>query len=150
MRHFTSACAAALFVLTLVLVACSPAPPAKSTTSTSQAQPQRIAASSNPVAKYLEITGFRINEKGPGKLQVRFAVVNHSDADIGNIVLTINLRPTTAKPEEAPLATFNARVEGLGPEDLKEVNVEVPTKLRVYELPDWQFIRADFQITEPK
>ena len=134
----------------LVLAGCSSQPSATSTKSTSQPQSQRIAASSNPVAKYIEITGFRINEKGPGKLQVRFAVVNHSDADIGNITMTVNLRPTTAKADDPPLATFNARVDGLGPEDLKEANVEVPTKLRVYELPDWQFIRADFQITEPK
>lgn len=109
-----------------------------------------MAPSSNPVAKYIEITGFRITEKGPGKLEVRFAVVNHSDADIGNIAMTVNLRASTAKPSDPPLATFNARVEGLGPEDLKEVTAEVPTKLRVYELPDWQFITADFQITEPK
>jgi len=144
MRHLV------LSALTLALAGCSSSPTAKSTTSTSQPQPQRIAPSSNPVAKYLEVTGFRINEKGPGKLQVRFAVVNHSDADIGNIIMTVNLRPTTAKPDDPPLATFNARVDGLGPQDLKEANVEVPTKLRVYELPDWQFIRADFQIAEPK
>jgi len=139
-----------LFALSLALAGCSSSPAAKTTTSTSQPQPQRIAPSSNPVAKYIEVTGFRINEKGPGKLQIRFAVVNHSDADIGNIVMGVNLRPTTSKSDEPPLATFNVRVDGLGPEDLKEVNAEVPTKLRVYELPDWQFIRADFQITEPK
>ena len=28
--------------------------------------------------------------------------------------------------------------------------MDVPTKLRVYELPDWQFLKADFEITEPK
>lgn len=143
MRH------SVLLVLILMITGCSSAP-TKSTTSTSQPQPQRIAASSNPVAKYIEVTGFRINEKGPGKLQVRFAVINHSDADIGNIVMKVNLRPTTAKPDDPPLASFDARVDGLGPEDMKESTVEVPTKLRVYELPDWQFIRADFQITEPK
>src|SRR5690242_18790379 len=84
--------------IVLALAGCSSPPPAKSTTSTSQPQPQRVAPTSNPVAKYIEVTGFRINEKGPGKLQVRFAVVNHSDADIGNIVMTVNLRPSTAKP----------------------------------------------------
>ena len=33
---------------------------------------------------------------------------------------------------------------------MKPVSVDVPTKLRVYELPDWQFLRADFDLTEPK
>ena len=112
--------------------------------------PQRVAASSNPIAKYVELTGFRITEKGPGKLDIRFAVVNHSEADIGTLGMTVNLRATTSKPEDPPLASFNARVEGLGPNDLKDVQVEVPTKLRVYELPDWQFLKSDFEITEPK
>jgi len=137
-------------VFTLVLAGCSSSTPASSSKSTSAPQSQRIAPSSNPVAKYIEVTGFRINERGPGKLQIRFAVVNHSDADIGNIAMTVDLRASTSKPDDPPLATFNARVDGLGPEDLKEASVDVPTKLRVYELPDWQFIRADFQITEPK
>jgi hypothetical protein len=30
------------------------------------------------------------------------------------------------------------------------VVVDVPTKLRVYELPDWQFLKPDFVLTEPK
>ncbi len=139
-----------LALLSLTLAGCSSSPQSTGTATTQTRSPQRVAPSSNPVAKYIEITGFRITEKGPGKLEVRFAVVNHSDADIGNIAMTVNLRASTAKPSDPPLATFNARVEGLGPEDLKEVTAEVPTKLRVYELPDWQFITADFQITEPK
>ena len=139
-----------LALLSLTLAGCSSSPQSTGTATTPTRSPQRVAPSSNPVAKYIEITGFRITEKGPGKLEVRFAVVNHSDADIGNIAMTVNLRASTAKPSDPPLATFNARVEGLGPEDLKEVTAEVPTKLRVYELPDWQFITADFQITEPK
>ncbi len=141
-------CAPFIF-LTLALAGCSSSPPSKTASTPFRPSP-RVSPSSNPVAKYIELTGFRITEKGPGKLQVRFAVVNHSDADIGNVVMIVNLRATTSKPGDPPLASFNARVEGLGPEDLKEVSAEVPTKLRVYELPDWQFIQADFQITEPK
>jgi len=48
------------------------------------------------------------------------------------------------------LITFPATVSKLGPSELKNVAVQVPTKLRVYELPDWQFLKADFQITEPQ
>ena len=81
---------------------------------------------------------------------MQFGVVNHSEADIGDITMTVNLRATTAKPDDAPLVTFGAKVPSLGPEDLKEVALDVPTKLRAYELPDWQFVKSDFQITEPK
>jgi len=105
---------------------------------------------SNPVAKYVELVGFRINEKSPGHLEVQFGVVNHSEADIGDVKMTINLSTTAAKPGEPPLITFPATVSKLGPSELKNVTVEVPTKLRVYELPDWQFLKADFQITDPQ
>ena len=136
--------------LLITLAGCSSTPQTKTTTPATSTQTPRVAASSNPVAKYIELSGLRITEKGLGKLNIHFAVINHSEADVGNIAMIVNLRASTAKPEDAPLATFNARVNSLGPEDLKEVSAEVPTKLRVYELPDWQFIRADFQITEPK
>jgi hypothetical protein len=105
---------------------------------------------SNPVAKYLELVGFRINETKPGHLQIQFGVANHSEADIGDVKMTINLGTTAAKPGDPPLITFPASVSKLGPSDLKDVTVDVPTKMRVYELPDWQFLKADFQITEPR
>ncbi len=116
-------------------------PAAASTSQTSQ--------SSNPVAKYLELVGFRIIEKSPGHLEVRFGVVNHSEADLGEVKMDINVRTTTAKSDDPPLITFSTKVS-LGPSDLKLVTVDVPTKLRVYELPDWQFLKPDFQLTEPK
>ncbi len=134
----------------LLAVGCStsPNPPAKTAAKTGT--PTRVAASSNPVAKYIELVGFRIGEEGPGKLRVKFGVVNHSEADIGNVVLSVNLRASTAKPDDPPLATFDAKVDGLGPSEMKEVSVIVPTKLRAYEVPDWQFLKTDFQIVEPK
>ena len=119
--------------------------PAKAATA-----PQTVPASTNPVAKYIELVGIRVTEKTPGKLHIQFGIVNHSEADIGDIVMDINLRPTVAKAGEPPLVSFSTKVPALGPEDLKEVSLEVPTKLRAYELPDWQFLKSDFQITEPK
>jgi hypothetical protein len=105
---------------------------------------------SNSVAKYIELVGFRINETKPGLLRIQFGVVNHSEADIGDLKMNINLGTTAAKPGEPPLITFPASVSKLGPSELKDVSVDVATKLRVYELPDWQFLKADCQITEPQ
>jgi len=139
---------AVLTLLVLISSGCSSSSQSKSVIAAPTGQ--RVAASSNPVGKYIEVSGFRITEKRPGTLSVQFAVTNHSDADIGNIVMQVNLRSTTAKLDDPPLATFSARVEGLGPQELKETTAEIPTKLRPYELPDWQFLTADFQITEPK
>jgi hypothetical protein len=105
---------------------------------------------SNPIAKYIELVGLRVTERSPGHLVVQFGVVNHSEADVGDVKMTVNLSTTAAKPGDPPLITFPAQVSRLGPSELKDVTVEVPIKLRVYELPDWQFLKADFEIIEPK
>jgi hypothetical protein len=106
--------------------------------------------SSDPSAKYLELVGFRIIEKTPGHLEVRFGVVNHSAADLGELKMDVKLGTTTAKPDDPPLVTFSANIPSLGPSEMKQVTVDVPAKLRVYELPDWQFLRAKFDLREPK
>jgi hypothetical protein len=104
---------------------------------------------SNPIAKYIELVGLRVRERSAGHLVVQFGVANHSEADIGDVKMTVNLSTTAAKPGDPPLITFPAQVSRLGPSELKDVTVEVPTKLRVYELPDWQFLKANFEIIEP-
>jgi len=134
------------------MIGCSSTSADKQTKAASTAPPAHIMASnsSNPLAKWVELVGFRINEKSPGKLVVEFAVVNHSEADLGDIKLKVNLTTTAAKPGEPPLISFPAQVSSLGPSEMKNVTVDVPTKLRAYELPDWQFLIANFEITEPK
>ena len=137
----------------LIFVGCSSSPTAPDKQAkTAPAIPAHFTATntSNSVAKYLELVGFRITEKGAGHLIVQFGVVNHSQADIGDVKMTVNLGTTAGKPGDPPLISFPAQVARLGPGELKDVMVEVPTKMRVYELPDWQFLKADFQITEPK
>lgn len=134
--------------LCALLTACSSSSD-KSQAKSTQAQ-EAPAPSKNPAAKYLELVGVRTREKGPGKLDVTFGVVNHSEADLGDLTLLINLRTTTAKPGDAPLCTFEAKVPNIGPQEMKEVTAIVPTKLRAYELPDWQFLRTDFTVVEPK
>jgi hypothetical protein len=138
-----------LFVLAVCLTACS------SSSSPKQANPAASSApaaskNTNPIAKYIELVGFRVTEKGAGHLVIQFAVVNHSEADIGDVKMTVSLATTKAKPGDAPLVTFDTKVPSLGPSELKNLTAEVPTKLRVYELPDWQFLKADFEITEPR
>ena len=63
--------------------------------------------------------------------------------------LAISFAGTAAKPGDEPVATFEAKVPSVGPEETKDVTVEVPTKLRIYELPDWQFLRGEFEILAP-
>jgi hypothetical protein len=139
--------------LAAILAGCSSSPSTdKQAKSTAPAIPAHYTASntSNPIAKYIELVGLRVTERSPGHLVVQFGVVNHSEADIGDVKMNVNLSTTAAKPGDPPLIKFPAQVLRLGPNELKDVSVEVPIKLRVYELPDWQFLKADFEITEPK
>lgn len=140
------------FWFVLVLAGCSSSSSSDKQAKAPPAIPMHFTASntSNPIAKYIELVGFRVREQSPGHLIVQFGVVNHSEADVGDVKMTVNFSTTAAKPGDPPLISFPAQVSRLGPNELKDVMVEVPTKLRVYELPDWQFLKVDFEITEPK
>jgi hypothetical protein len=114
--------------------------------------PQAVSSTialEHPLAKYLEIAGFRINEKSAGKLDIKFAVINHSQADIGDLKMKVKLITTASKPEDPPIAEFEATVPALGPMEVKDGTGTATTKLRVYEMPDWQFIKAQAEITSP-
>jgi hypothetical protein len=143
---------AASLCIAIILAGCSSSASSDKQAKAAPAIPAHFMASntSNSIAKYIELVGFRVTEKGAGHLIVQFGVVNHSEADIGDVKMTVNVGTTAAKPGDPPLISFPAQVSRLGPSELKDVSVEVPTKLRVYELPDWQFLKVDFQITEPK
>jgi hypothetical protein len=134
----------------LALAACSTAPDTKQTKKTGPPEPPGSAAAigKHPLNKYIEVMGFRMAETS-GKLNLTFAVVNHSEADIGDLGLKIKLTTSAAKPEDPAISEFEAKVPALGPHENKDVTVTVPTKLRIYELPDWQFLRAQFEITSP-
>ena len=105
--------------------------------------------SKHPLAKYIEFSGFRLTEAGPGKLKVQFAGVNHSEADLGELAIKVKLVTSAAKPEDPPVAEFETKIPSLGPLEVRNLEASAPTKLRVYELPDWQFLRAQFEITSP-
>ena len=67
----------------------------------------------------------------------------------GDLIIKVRLVTTAAKPEDPPITEFQAKVPALGPQELKEVTATATTKLRIYELPDWQFIRAEVDILAP-
>jgi hypothetical protein len=141
----------AALALALALAGCSsPAPDATQAKSSEAPQTATsVISSKHPLAKYLELGGFRLSEMGSGKLVVKFVVINHSDADIGDLALKVKLTTTAAKPEDPPITQFEVKVPSLGPQEIKDVSATASTKLRIYEMPDWQFIRAEAEITSP-
>ena len=139
-----------MLTVALVLGGCSSPPPQPAA---KQATPENTGpattTSKHPLAKYIELAGFRLAESKPGELEVKFVAINHSEADLGDLVLAIRLRTTAAKPEDPPVAEFMAKVPSLGPLEIRDTSAKVSTKMRIYELPDWQFMRAEFDITSP-
>jgi hypothetical protein len=140
-------------LLLLLLVGCSSPSPTdtRQTKKTGPIEPtSAVPTKKHPLAKYVELVGFRLAEAGGGKLRVRFVVVNHSEADIGDLGVKVRLMSSSSKPEDPPIAEFEVKVPTLGPEEIQDVVATVPSKLRIYELPDWQFLKAEFEITSPQ
>ena len=139
--------------LALALIACS-TPPAADSKDGKKAAPavstSAVPVKKHPLAKFVELVGFRLSEAGGGKLRIKFAVVNHSEADLGELTLKVRLIANSAKPEDPPVAEFETKIPALGPEEIQDVTASAPTKLRIYELPDWQFLKAEFEILSPQ
>src|ERR1700704_848678 len=139
-----------IVVLSLSLAACSSAPEAKQTKQApAEVSGPATTASKHPLAKYIEFAGFRISEAGPGKLKVKFIAVNHSEADLGELAVKLRMVTTVAKPEDPPVAGFDAKIPSLGPQEIRDITATTSTKKRAYEIPDWQFILVEFDITSP-
>jgi hypothetical protein len=104
---------------------------------------------SSPVAKFIEVTGFRIvtsSADANKKSEVQYLIVNHSDADISNANAFITLH--SAKPGQAPLLRFSFKIPSLGPFESKEMSSPIEKSPRFLTLPDWQDLRADVQISQ--
>jgi hypothetical protein len=107
-------------------------------------------AKASALQKYVEVVGLRLTEEPNKKPQVRFVVVNHSGAEIADLAANVNLWARTAKSDEETVGTFSFKIPSLGPYETKEMSGLLTTKLRVYELPDWQNLVPDVQITSPQ
>ncbi len=103
----------------------------------------------NPLQKYVEVSGIRFVSGPKDAIEARFVVINHSGADIAGLGATVNIWGRTAKSEEEAAGSFNFKIPALGPFESKEATAPVATKLKVYELPDWQNVSTEVQITAP-
>jgi hypothetical protein len=130
------------------LAACTSAPPPAKEPAPAFSGPA-ATSSKHPWAKFIELAGFRLNEAGPGNLRIRFIALNHSEADMSEMTVHVRLITSVSKPDDPPIAEFDAKVPPLGPLEIRDVTTTISSKVRAYEFPDWQFLRADFDITAP-
>jgi hypothetical protein len=121
------------------------------TPSTSVESPAaRPGAAANPWQKVIEVSGLRLMEdpKNKNKILARFLVTNHSGSGLTGLAGNVTLWGDTRKSDEDALGTFSfiTNIDGY---ESKEVSTPLTTKLKVYELPDWQKTTTDLQITAP-
>lgn len=104
---------------------------------------------SNPLQKSVEVVGIRILQDAKKKPEVRFVVVNHSPNELDDLSATVTLWASTSRSEEDSVGTFTFKVPALTPYSAKELNSPLVTKLKFYELPDWQNATPEIEITSP-
>jgi hypothetical protein len=97
----------------------------------------------------VEVTGIRMVEDRNKKAEVIFIVVNHSAAPLTDLSGTVTLRPSTAQPGREPVGIFGFRNVSLGPFESREMRAPLNTSLRMYELPDWQFLKTELKLSLP-
>ncbi len=101
-------------------------------------------ASQETSAPFIEVTGLRVVADVNRRLHVQYVVVNHSAAQVSNLVLRIAVRSALASSPE-PLFTISALLTGLGPFASREVVTDVED-VRAPNIPDWQYLKPKVQI----
>ena len=99
--------------------------------------------------KFIEVTGVRLLQGRDHRTEARFLLVNHSAAEISDLAGTVTIWGRTQKSEEESVGSLSFRLPSLGPYESRELAAPLNTSLRVYELPDWQNITAEVQLTSP-
>jgi len=102
----------------------------------------------NPLQKQIEISGVRFSQDAKKKTLVTFMITNHSAAEISGLAGNVTIWGRTQKSEEDAQGTFTFTTD-LAPYQSKELSAPLNSKLKIYELPDWQNITTDIQITSP-
>ena len=104
----------------------------------------------NPIQRNIEVSGVRFKEdpKRKSKTIVKFLVINHSGMDFTGLAGNVTMWGATRKSEEDAQGTFTFTTD-LHPYESKELEAPLNTKLKIYEMPDWQNVNPDVQITAP-
>jgi hypothetical protein len=104
----------------------------------------------NPIQKYVEVVGIRLTTDAKKKPIAKFLIVSHASTELTNLGGNVTLWASTSRSEEDSVGSFAFAGENLGPYQSKEVTAPFTTKLKMYELPDWQNATPELQITSPQ
>lgn len=118
--------------------------------STVESPAAKAGAAVNPVQKFIEVSAVRFLEdpKNKEKVLVKFVLTNHSDADLSPLAGNVTIWASTGGSEEDAEGTF-AFTTSLKAYESKELTEPLAGSKKIYELPDWQNMTNDVQITAP-
>lgn len=104
----------------------------------------------SPLQKYIEVVGIRLTTDAKKKPIAKFLVVNHAGSELNDLGANVTLWASTSRSEEDAVGSFSFKLDNLGSNESKELSAPLKTKLKIYELPDWQNATAEVQITSPQ
>jgi len=104
----------------------------------------------NPIQKFIEVSSVRFAEdpKNKNKVVVRFVLTNHAETELDGLAGNVTIWASTGRSEEDAEGTFEFTTN-LKPLESKELTAPLTGKKKIYELPDWQNMTNDVQITAP-
>jgi hypothetical protein len=115
---------------------------------TVQSPAAKAGAKANPLQRYIEVAGVRFVQDAKKKTMAKFLLINHSEADFSGLAGNVTIWGRTQKSEEDAEGTFSFTTN-LAPLESKDLSAPVNSKLQIYEMPDWQNVTLDLQITAP-
>ena len=121
--------------------------PSKPSAST-ESPAAKSGAKTNPLQRYIEVAGVRFVQDAKKKTMAKFLLINHSEADFSGLAGNVTIWGRTQKSEEDAEGTFSFTTN-LAPLESKDLSAPVNSKLQIYEMPDWQNVTLDLQITAP-
>jgi hypothetical protein len=121
--------------------------PSKPSTSV-ESPAAKAGAKTNPLQRYIEVAGLRFVQDAKKKTMAKFVLINHSEADFTGLAGNVTIWGRTQKSEEDAEGSFSFSTN-LGPTGSKEMSAPINSKLQIYEMPDWQNVTLDLQITAP-
>jgi hypothetical protein len=107
-------------------------------------------APANPIQRYIEISSVRFLEDPKKKDQTlaRFVLTNHSDAEFTGLAGNVSMWAGKGRSAGDAQGSLSFKTD-LKPNESKELTEPLVTTKKIYELPDWQMVTTDLQITAP-
>jgi hypothetical protein len=112
------------------------------------ATPEVANVGAAPLAKAIEVTGFRIQMDPAKKSEIQYLVVNHTPARFSGVMVYVTLYTADAKAGQPPLCRFQFTAPNLAPFQAKDMTSSIERVARPVSLPDWQDLRASVEIGE--